>query len=100
MNGGPCDRGQEVEDGEAKNAHPHHAGDAGYHGLDAWNEPSDDDALATMMIKVSLSGCPKSTITRKGPHLGEAFLVNTTGPIGKRIPDTGSENCRDENWPE
>src|SRR5258708_18384655 len=36
----------------------------------------------------------------KGPDVDKAFLVDAAGPIGNRVSDGGSKNCRDENRPE
>src|SRR6266567_1234341 len=100
MNRGPRNCRQEVKEGEAKSSHPHHAGDARHHRLDAGNEAPDDDAYAAPMGKMALPGRQQSMITGEGPNLDKAFLVDATGPIGNRVADGGSKNCRDEGWPE
>lgn len=70
------------------------------HGLDTGNETTDDDARAAATGKMPLSGRQKSMMVGKRPNLDKALLVNATGPIGNRVSDSGSKNCRDESRPE
>lgn len=95
----PGDGGGDVDEGEARRAHAHHAGDSRNDGLHAGNEAADEDALAAVVAKIGLAALDQRPVAREWPDRLDAVLVMVPHPVGDRVAGDGAQRRPDEDRP-